>query len=242
MGLKSFIKKFFSDNLFNPKWTCLVCGKEIFNDGYFCEDCLKELPFNDKCICDHCGRATLVPEEYCLTCKEKLLSLDKARSVFLYKGVIKRLIKKMKKQENGYLAEIFAERLAHIYFKNLFYADIVLYVPMTKKRERKNGYNHGKNLAEEFAKRTNLSVGDLLVKVKETKKQALLSAKERRENLKSSFKLTDNKSVKDKSVILIDDVTTTGSTAETIAELLKKKGAKQVILLTVASVKAKTGI
>ena len=242
MGFRDFISRLFHKSLFDDKWTCTACGREIFNDEYFCDECRNDLPFNDKYICDHCGRATLSPEQYCLTCKEKLLSIDKARSVFIYQGVIKSLIKKMKKAENAYLSEVFSYYLSAVYFRNVFTADVVVYVPMTKKRERKNGHNHGKRLATSFASRVNLPVLNVIDKVKETKKQALLSAKERRDNLKSSFKINDKKAIKDKSVVIVDDVTTTGSTAEVLSELLKKAGAKSVILLTVASVKSKTGI
>lgn len=242
MGFRSFFARLLGQSMFDEKWTCSVCGREIFNEGYFCDDCLKDLPFNDKCICAHCGRSTLAPEEYCLTCKEKLLSTDVARSAFIYKGAIKSLIKKMKHERNAYLCRVFASYLSALFFKNLFIADFVVFVPMTRNRERRRGYNQGKRLAECFAEKVNLEVKDILIKTKETKKQALLSAKERRDNLKSSFKVVDKKAVKDKRIVLIDDVTTTGSTAETISAILKKAGAKSVILLTVASVKSKTGI
>lgn len=242
MGLKTFLSRFLRENVFNERWTCSYCGKEIFDENYFCTDCLNELPFNDKCICNHCGRATSVPEKYCLTCKEKLLSTDIARSVFSYQGKIKTLIKKMKYSKYAYLCDVFSSYLSAIYFKNLFVADFALYVPMTAKRERKRGYNQSKRLAQAFAEKTGVEVKDVLIKVKETEKQAFLSAKERRKNLSASFKIVDKKVVEGKSFVLIDDVTTTGSTAEVISALLKKYGAKSVILLTVASVKSKTGL
>lgn len=242
MKLIQRILKFLNKNVFNPKWTCNVCGKEIFDGEYFCEDCIKKFPFNDGFICEHCGRPTASPEEYCLTCKDNLTNIDKGRSVYSYEGKIKTLVKKMKFFENAYLTKIFAKELSVIYFKNLFTSDFVVYVPMTSKKEKKNGYNHGKALAEAFANEVGLQTIDVLEKTKETKKQALLNAEERRKNLKGSFRVTDKKQIKDKKIILIDDVTTTGSTAETIAELLKKSGAKTVTVLTVASVKSKQSI
>ena len=243
MGIKDFFAKLFYNNVYYDKWTCCSCGCEIFNDKYFCDDCIKELKFNDKCICAHCGRQTLSPEEYCLTCKETLLSIDRARSVFCYEGRVKSLVKRMKHPNNAYLTDVFSWYLSGLYFRNLFACDFVSFVPMTKKRfSKRGGYNHGKVLAEKFAKHVNLSVLDVLIKSKETKKQALLSRKDRMKNVKGSFKVKDKKLVKDKRIVLIDDVTTTGATAEEIASVLKKAGAKEVILLTVASVKSKNCI
>ena len=242
MGLIKFLSKLFFKSFYDEKWTCSSCGKEIFSGEYFCEECIKSFPYNDGFICEHCGRATSSPEEYCLTCKGQLVSFDRARSVFLYNGKIKTLVKKMKRIDNAYLTKVFAKELSKIYFRNLFTADFIVYVPMIAKRERKNGYNHAKSLAKELGELIEVEVKDILVKTKETKKQALLTAKERKDNLKGSFKIADKKAVKEKSVLLVDDVTTTGSTAETIAELLKKSGAKTVNVLTVASVKSKESI
>lgn len=242
MGFISFLRKVFCKTFFGDKWTCSACGREIFNGEYFCDDCIKSFPFNNAFICEHCGRATSSPEEYCLTCKGNLTNIDVGRSVFNYEGKIKSLIKRMKHPENAYLTEIFANELSKLYFSNLFLCDGIVYVPMTPKTEKKKGYNHSRNLSNHLSTIIDVKVLDVIVKKKETKKQALLKAKERKENLKGAFKITDKKSVKDKRILIVDDVTTTGSTAEIIAELLKKSGAKMVYVLTVASVKSKESI
>ena len=59
----SKIKDLFKKRFFNPKWRCLNCGKEIFDERAFCEKCYEKLPFNDKIICEHCGRQVLAPEK-----------------------------------------------------------------------------------------------------------------------------------------------------------------------------------
>ncbi len=235
MSFKKVLSLFFRKHVFNPEWQCVCCGAENFDGGYFCKDCLKTLSFNDKAICDHCGRKVIESEAYCSTCKEHMTSVDKARSVFNYQQPVSGLIQNLKYKNNRYLAEVFGDYLYVIYLKNYFNADYLCYVPMTKKAERKRGYNQSQLLAKGLSIKTGVPIGEFIIKAKETERQAKLNRKERLKNLNGAFKVTDKKSVKDKTILIVDDVSTTGSTAQAIAEKLKKAGAKTVYLLTVAS-------
>ena len=111
MGLKAILSKFFNKYLCSTEWKCLSCGVEIFDDKGFCEKCYNELPFNDGYICNHCGRKVVTPENYCSTCKEKLLSMDKGRSVFNYDKPISTMIKGLKYNNKRYLIDYFAKQL-----------------------------------------------------------------------------------------------------------------------------------
>ncbi len=233
------IHAFFKSYLYNPKWKCNWCGKEIFNEAYFCEECKNNLPYNDKAICDHCGRKLTVGADYCLTCKGRLTSLDKCRSAFDYDKPISGLIKNAKYDNKRYILEYFAEYLSLIYFKNYFNADVIVYVPMTEKAERKRGYNQSKILALKLSELVNVPMVDVLVKKSDTKRQAKLNRAERLKNLEDAFKVTKRKAIRGKNVLIVDDVTTTGATAENISIKLKKAGADVVYLLTVASVSPK---
>ena len=229
----AFIRKYFV----NPKWRCLACGKEIFDSKeYFCTECKDNLPFNDKAICDHCGRKVLTFEDYCSTCKGVLVSLDKCRSVFNYEMPINMLIKRLKYDNARYLKDYFIEQLYLVYLKHYFNADIITCVPMTAKAFKKRGYNQSQLLAVGLAEKVNVAYMDLLEKTKETVRQVKLGRTDRLKNFLDVFKVKDKKLVKDKSVLIVDDVSTTGATGQAIAEKLKKAGAKQVFLLTVASV------
>jgi competence protein ComFC len=106
---------------------------------------------------------------------------------------------------------------------------------MTEKSEKRRGYNQSKLLAEALSRFTEVPVFYGLIKKSETKRQVTLGRKERLKNLQDSFRVKDKKSVVDKTLVIIDDVTTTGATAEVIAEALKRAGAKTVYLITVAS-------
>ena len=240
----SFIKKFkgfITKYLFNTKWRCLSCGREIFDGGYFCDDCKLKLPLNDGNICDRCGRKTIQSQTACTTCKQGIQNFNKARSSFEYQKPIKQLIQKLKFYNKRFYAEVFADYLAITYFKNMFAPDVITYVPMTEKAKRKRGYNQSEMLAKELSKRVNVQVVDCLVKIKETKRQAKLNKAQRMKNLQGAFKVVDKKLVKGKRVLLVDDVLTTGTTVNAVSEKLLKAGATCVDVLTVASVTNKEG-
>lgn len=233
------IKEFIVNKFFNTKWRCNACGREIFDGKYFCDKCEKELPFVKGPICLHCGRETVVPEEYCSTCKNMLTAVDKGRSVFNYEKPISGLIKKAKYSGAKYLIDVFSEYLYLVYTKNYFNADVATFIPMTEKAQKKRGYNQSELLARKFGELSGVKVEQLLVKKKETEHQAKLDRSERLKNLTDVFRTVNKKEIKDKSVIIIDDVSTTGSTGQAVAEKLKSAGAKCVYLLTVASVSRK---
>lgn len=228
-------KEFLRKTLFNETWTCNLCDREIF-EGYFCQDCIEKLPFNNKDICFHCGRKVSVPTNNCVTCKNKLVSIDKGRSVFEYKDEIAMLIQKFKFENKRYLAKAFAFYLEKEYLKGYFNADFITYIPMSDKRLKERGYNQTELLAKELSIRVGVPVKQVLQKEKETPHQVGLTREERFKNLSGSFKVINKKELTDKTVLIVDDVTTTGATGEVVAELLKRKGAEKVYLLTVASV------
>ena len=236
MGLKKFISDFCDKYIFNVKWRCAVCEKEIFDGGYFCEECKAALPFNEGAICNHCGRRLNEPAEYCSTCKEFILSPDVLRSVFVYEKPVSSLIMKLKYGGKKYIADVFAEYLANVYFKFGFDADFAVFVPMTARAERKRGFNQSKLLADKFSALTGVPLCDCVSKIKETDRQATLGREKRMTNLSGVYKITDAGSVKGKSIVIIDDVSTTGATAESLSHKLKKAGATKVCVLTVASV------
>ena len=235
MGLKSIFNRLIKKHVFNPEWQCAVCGEENFDGGLICKKCEAKLPYNNKSICAHCGRQTLAPEPYCSTCAEKLTAIDRARSVFTYKEPISYLIQNLKYENHRYLVDYFRQRIKLLYLQNYFNADYVIGVPMTDKSLKKRGYNQSELLARALSEDVNVSYLDCVEKIKDTKRQAKLGRSDRLKNLKGAFKVKDKKLIKDKTLVIVDDVTTTGATAQTIAERLKSAGAKSVYLLTVAS-------
>ncbi len=241
MRFFDYIKGLFNKNVFNPKWRCLVCGKEIFDGGNFCPECKAKLPFNDKAVCDHCGRELLVPQSYCTTCKGELVSTDFMRSAFTYRPPVSNLIKDLKYFNKRYLAAAFSEYLSAIYLKNFITADYITCVPMTETAYKKRGFNQSELLAKGVAEKVGVPYCNLLYKKNETERQAKLDKAQRLRNLKDAFRVISKTQVKEKTIVVIDDVATTGATGEAVASKLKSAGAEKVILLTVASVPPKDG-
>ena len=235
MGIKRFFSNFFNKFFYNPHWKCLVCGKEVFEGQAFCDECKKLLPYNDGPICAHCGRKIIAFENYCSTCKNVLVDLDMCRSAFSYDYPISNLIKDAKYNRAIYVIDYFAKQLSSVYFQNYFNADYLVYIPMTEKALEKRGYNQSKILAEKLSEKINVGVLDCLKKVKDTERQATLGRAERLKNLDGAFRVVDKKSVVDKNILIVDDVSTTGATAQAVASRLKNAGAKIVNLITVAS-------
>ena len=233
--LKNFVRGV-GEALFPENFTCDICGVEIF-EGRLCADCLKTVTFNNKSVCPVCGRKT-TRAEICLECKADLPSFKKAVSPFVYDGGACALIAKFK-NGNGYLKEFFAEAVAEK-LKELPPVDCIVYVPMTKKSVNRRGYNQAKLLAESVSKITGIPcIKDAVVKEKETAAQKSLTKKERAENLAGCFRVLKRKEIKGKSVLVVDDVLTTGATSSAMTKKLTAAGAKCVYLATVASVEYK---
>lgn len=227
--------KFIKENLFPPAFTCDACGVETFGTN-LCPSCLNDTTFNDKLSCPICGRKT-ARQEMCIECKAKPPLFDCAVSPLIYEGTAVRLIRKFKNGD-AYLKDYFADLIVQK-IDDFPKIDYITFVPMTKKAQRKRGYNQSKLLAESISTRLNIPVADAVEKIKDTSEQKSLSGKERAKNLEGSFREKNGKPLLDKNILLVDDILTTGATANAICLKLLRAGAKKVFLATVASVEYK---
>lgn len=220
------------EKLFPEHYTCAVCGVEIF-EGELCADCQKITKFNNGSTCPVCGRM-LKSEGVCLQCKESLPNYKKAVSALVYDGGGVALISRFK---NGrpHLARYFARLLAPK-IKELPRADGLVFVPMTRIARWARGYNQSQLLAKELSRLCGLPVLNKCVKkVKKSAVQKNLPRKERLKNLEGCFAV-DKSIINGKTVIVVDDVMTTGATLEAMSAALKKAGAEEVYAACVASV------
>lgn len=113
--------------------------------------------------------------------------------------------------------------------------DAVTWVPVSRARERKRGYDQSELLAREVAKIIDVKPRRLIIKSKNTKPNSMLKSEEaRRENVAGAFRLAPFAKIGDK-ILLVDDIITTGSTATACAEVLTLGGAKEIVVLTVAA-------
>ncbi len=234
MKVKKLIDKFIS-SIFSLKWTCNICGAEIFNGEFYCDDCKAKLKPITSIKCDHCGRLTSSPTLYCESCTGKNENIDTARSVYAYEETIAKIIHNFKYNSKTFVKDVFAEELSRVYLNNFWVCDYVTYIPMSEERLSERGYNQSKLMADRLSEIIGVKSLELVEKVCETERQATLTASERKENLKGSFK-AKKIDLKGKTILVIDDVLTTGVTMDLVAKELKKMGASKVYALTVASV------
>ncbi len=238
-GLKDKILGVLTDVFFPENFTCDICGIEIFNGDNLCEKCRDTVKINNELTCPVCGRKTL-SSRLCLECKAQPPLYDKAVSPLVYSGGAQKLIAKFKHGQ-PYLKKYLA-RLMYAKSVSLTDAEAVCFVPMTRAAERDRGYNQSFLLAQELSEKMKLPLlKDAVKKIKKSASQKSLSRKERAENLKACFE-ADKSAVEGKTLILVDDVLTTGATADAVSAELKKCGAKKVYLVTVASVEYKEEI
>lgn len=224
-------------NLFFPP-RCAFCGRILkINTGFnVCGDCIKTLPYAEGKLCEKCGCAidAVYGDNICYNCRHTKRYFDKCVAPFFYKDNARRAVLDFKFHNRTANVLVYAKYMA-AYLGFFDKIDYITFVPMTAKRERKRGYNQARLLAEEIGKRENISVLPMLKKIKETGRQSRLKREERINNIKGSFVSLNLSSVKNASILLIDDVLTTGATANECAKMLKKAGAERVFVLTLAT-------
>ena len=221
--------------MFPEGYSCICCGNEIFDkENGVCESCEKLLPYITGKICLHCGEPLISDGKYCKRCKGKKFIYDRAITVFEFNGSARNLVLGLKYNNQKYLAKPLGKFLESVFVKSNLYADIIIPVPLCEKRFKTRKYNQAELISNEFAKNVGIEIrNDILFRVKETPTQTKLNFNERQQNLKDAFKVKNRKLIKDKTIILIDDVLTTGATVTECAKVLKSAGAKCVYVFAV---------
>ena len=215
--------------------TCYFCGK-ICKDR-MCIECRGKVEYIEEPRCKKCGKPIRYEEqEYCHDCTEQTFHYEQGMSIWLHKGPVRWSVYQFKYRNRRIFAEFYIEEWWRIYGKKLmeWSIDVIIPVPLHRKRRRKRGYNQSEILAKELGKRCNIPVDTKsVIRTVNTRPQKELNNKERQKNLRSAFDVT--KYWKNaKKVLLIDDIYTTGNTIDSIARLLKQKGAEKVYFLTIS--------
>lgn len=174
--------------------------------------------------------------DYCGECAGQVLYFDEARSAVNYADSAKHAVWRLKYGSARYLARALSEYMLDTLIYSDWDVDCFTFVPMDEKRLKKRGYNQSELLAAELSEFTSKPCLPLLQKIRPTPNQAKLDKEERMKNLEGAFRTV----VKiPNHVVLVDDVFTTGATANECAKTLKKGGASVVYVLTFASVPEK---
>ena len=219
---------------------CLLCDELLpfrKEENFLCEKCAKsEVLLERHSTCRLCGSPS--EEELCASCLTHRHFFDKAVSCFAYKEQVRSRILQFKFGNRRDLYRGFAHQLSgRIHnFSQTEPFDIITCVPMTKAARKERGYNQTELLANSISQTLGISFSDcLLIKKKETPKQSTLSYSERWQNVSRAFALAKGISLQGMRVLLIDDVLTTGATADALSRLLKSAGANYVFVATIAT-------
>jgi ComF family protein len=231
------IRKFFLD-LFFPK-KCLGCGKY---DTYLCSDCFDKIKLLENNSCFFCGKISW-QGKICLEHKNGVY-LDRVISATNYADpLIRELIKCLKYRFAQELAEplsqLLIKTLKDLKFEFCNLDFVIIPVPLHKYRLRKRGFNQAELIAQKIANYFNLPINtNILGRTIYTEPQANLkdNTEKRLNNIQNAFTINPayKNLIKDKIIILIDDVITTGGTLIEAGKILKQNNAKEVWTLTVA--------
>ena len=210
---------------------CVGCGKE---GGFLCSSCRQSLPEITPPLCPRCGR----PQSsgiLCPSCVAWQAKIDGIRSPFRFDGVMRQAIHQLKYRNLRALVIPLAKLLHDYLIAYPLSAEVLVPVPLHPKRLRERGYNQSGLLAQELGKLTNLPVVEgCLIRRHHTPPQArTTTVEERWSNTADAFACRDRE-LRDRSVLLIDDVSTSGATLDACAAALKDAGANSVWGLVVA--------
>lgn len=230
-----------TDLLFPRNIHCLLCGRQILTEESYslCGHCRGDLVFlENRTCCPRCGRP-LSAEGFsgkCFECASLDFHFERALSCLVYDENSRRLIFELKYGKKEYVAYHLAEMMRDLLEEaNIGGFDGIVPVPLHKTRERERGFNQALLLAEALgAMRREPVVKDGLLRVKETLDQTLLDRETRFGNLKNAFHAREGNPFSGKRILLIDDVLTTGATANECARILKEEGAETVMVATAA--------
>lgn len=210
-----------------------------------CRDCLSAIKPWAGHACVLCGlpfaSSEIPPESLCSPCRGNSFHFDKARSFGIYSYPLRDLILHLKFRRRERWGYLLGERLASLAAPLEILPDspLIIPVPLHRSRERERGYNQAELLARGLcAKLKGFSaprvVTQVLVRNAATAPQSGLRQAARRENVRGVFSVAKPDRLRGRSVILVDDVMTTGATASACAAVLKQAGAQQVIVFTLA--------
>jgi len=223
--------------------SCSFCNSSVGGSlvPYFCASCWADFSSIDGPVCPRCGKPfdspeTLShsPDHRCLACRQAPPVFDQALSIGYFEGPLREAIHQFKYRPCRALGKPLAAWMA-VNIRPVSYIDCIIPVPLHVARLRQRGFNQALILAHELSRAFSLPLSfDNLKRVRPTRPQVELTGTERIKNVAGAFALRRPGELKDRDVLLIDDVFTTGATMNECARVLKDAGASRVTALTLA--------
>ncbi len=224
---------------------CEQCGRGFLDGVYLCPDCERRFKRIEPPYCVYCGEpaeGSFAPGGLCRHCAEKKPYFQEARAPYINTGELRELILSFKYAGQVHLGRTFAELMANALRAHPHWFGgkerLLVPVPMHWGKMLKRRYNQAAELAVQLHKITGYPYADVLKRLPDARSQASMGREERLRHARKIYTIHQGRlkrhPVRDCDVLLIDDVFTTGATANTCARLLKRAGAKSVCVLTIA--------
>lgn len=233
------LRQIFLGVFFPPR--CPVCDDLLEQADAVCAGgdgihprCVHKLTWTQEPVCCHCGRPLEKDaEEYCFDCsrlRKETVTFQQAKALLLYRGDAKKMMYRFKYSNRREYGDFFAMQAAKRYGKwfREIGAEAIMPVPMFPVKKRRRGYNQAETFARALAEELGIAYeAGILRRIRNTKPLKELNDAQRRENLKNAFQIKQM-GVKYKKILVVDDIYTTGSTANEIARILRQSGVENV--------------
>jgi competence protein ComFC len=219
---------------------CAICGVDLERGQHLCPACNETARRIQPPFCKTCSQpfdGAIEQEFSCSNCAQRRFHFECAVACYRSRGIVRDLLHRFKYQGEFYLRHPLSEWLADGLADSRLASekfDCLVPVPLHPVRERERQFNQAEELAKIVGRGTGTPVLDCLKRIRRTPTQTRFDRAERMENLRNAFKMRENRNVQGKHLVLVDDVFTTGSTADECARVLKNSGAKSVRVLTAA--------
>ncbi|MBA1273294.1 ComF family protein [Stutzerimonas azotifigens] len=220
------------NNWLNNEHFCLLCDEPSEAGQSLCSPCEADLPWLGG-RCAICALPLPTHGLACGACLKRPPAFDHVEVPWRFAFPVDALISRFKHQSRWPLGRLMAQRLGmhlnHAFAEGLPRPDALLPVPLSQKRLRERGFNQAQMLAGWLSRSLDIKIDEhSLIRTQDTASQQQLDAARRRRNLRQAFALTSAGTIRGRHLALIDDVLTTGATAEALARLLKRAGAARV--------------
>ena len=237
--MKSYVDSFL-ELIYPEKNTCFICEAydEKIEDKYICPDCERKLKKIQPPVCSKCSK----PIEYnstidlCPECCDTKRYFLMSKSPYAYEGLIKKAIYSYKYHNKIYFYKLFGNLLID-FMKNISYSDFdcIVSVPLHFSKMQERGYNQSELIAKYIASELSIPYVDAIKRTRKTLRQSGQSKVQRRKNMKGAFEIKHPaEKIINSSVLLVDDIYTTGSTVDECSKTLVNYGAAGVYVITIA--------
>ena len=221
---------------------CISCGNIIDDSRPYslCDTCVRTMKWANRRTCSRCGKILQdgYAPELCTDCRDGQHVFEKGYTCVEYGAAERDLLHQFKYKDKAYLGRKLAEIMHDRILAEDLNPDMIMPVPMFVKKEKKRGYNQAAVLAMNLAGRMGKPYdGKILTRTTETETMSSLGAADRRRNIQEAFTVSTNKKsmITEKTILLIDDIYTTGSTADACSRTLLEAGVAGVYIFTFAS-------